>query len=536
MTTPDAEPLANRPNELLGHPKGLFVLFGAEMWERFSYYGMRALLVIYLTNHLKIEKARALDIYATYTGLVYLTPLLGGYLADRVLGQRKAVLIGGVLMALGHFAMAFEPLLNLALGLLILGNGFFKPNISTIVGRLYPPGDPRRDGGYTIFYMGINLGATFAPLVCGRLGQSASFGWHYGFAAAGVGMVLGLLNFALWQGTLGPIGFPEGRAIDPANPRLNRRDLVDVVVISAIGVALIGCAITIPPAIRPLVPAAAFAPAVLTAWAALAATLIALTTAVASAGVAQTDDRRSANPGQSAAAPNPKDPHPGNSINVNKHFTKDEITRLIVIVVVGLFSVMFWMGFEQAGGTLNLFADKHTRLDFLGIKFVSSMFQAVNPLCILLFAPIFSLLWTALDRRGLGINSAAKMGYGLILLGVGFMVMAGAETAASKSSDHMVGPEWLTLFYLFSTFGELCLSPIGLSLVNKLAPAKTASLMMAFWFLCTAIANYLAGNLEAMLEKYDVNLWGFLIASSLGAGLALLVASPILNRLSGKRL
>src|SRR4051794_11349559 len=184
-----------------GHPKGLYVLFGAEMWERFSYYGMRALLVLYLTKHLNMERAGALDIYATYTGLVYLTPLLGGYLADRYLGQRKAILIGGTLMALGHFAMAFEALLNMALGLLILGNGFFKPNISTMVGQLYPQGDPRRDGAYTIFYMGINLGAFFSPLVCGTLGEN--FGWHYGFGAAGVGMVFGLLTFVAMQQALG---------------------------------------------------------------------------------------------------------------------------------------------------------------------------------------------------------------------------------------------------------------------------------------------------------------------------------------------
>ncbi len=536
MTTLDSEPLGNRRNEFLGHPKGLFVLFGAEMWERFSYYGMRALLVLYLTNHLKFDEPRALDIYATYTGLVYLTPLLGGYLADRALGQRKAVLIGGILMALGHFAMAFEPLLNLALGLLILGNGFFKPNISTIVGRLYPPGDPRRDGGYTIFYMGINLGATMAPLVCGRLGQSASFGWHYGFAAAGVGMVLGLLNFAIWQGTLGPIGFPEGRKVDPSNPRLDGRDLLDVVAISAIGALLIGCAIAIPPAIRSFVPAAAFAPIVLAAWGALAAILVAVAIAVASLGKAKADARREIKADQKPATPSQKDPYINENDSHDKSFTKDEIMRLIVIVTVGLLSVMFWMGFEQAGGTLNLFADQKTRLEFLGIKFVSSMFQAINPLFILLFAPLFSLLWTVLDRRGLGINSAAKMGLGLILLGVGFGVMAAAEGAAAGSSDRKVGPEWLTIFYLFSTFGELCLSPIGLSLVNKLAPARVSSLMMAFWFLCTAIANYLAGNLKAMLVHYDVNLWVFLIGSSAGTGLLLTAASPFLNRLSGKRL
>ncbi len=216
-----------------GHPTGLYVLFGAEMWERFSYYGMRALLVLYLTKHLKYERKDALALYATYTGLVYLTPLLGGYLADRFLGQRKAIMIGGLLMALGHFAMAFEPLLNLALGLIILGNGYFKPNISTMVGQLYPQGDARRDSAYTIFYMGINLGAFFSPLVCGSLGERV--GWHYGFGAAGVGMLLGLMTFAAMQRKLGDQGYPPGPS-GMSESRLTTRDWLHVVGLTLVGV------------------------------------------------------------------------------------------------------------------------------------------------------------------------------------------------------------------------------------------------------------------------------------------------------------
>src|SRR3954447_20580279 len=224
-----------------GHPPGLYVLFGAEMWERFSYYGMRALLVLYLTEHLKYVRKDALALYATYTGLVYLTPLIGGFLADKLLGQRKAILIGGIVMAMGHFAMAFQPLLSVALGLLILGNGFFKPNISTMVGQLYPQGDARRDGAYTIFYMGINLGAFFSPLVCGTLGERV--GWHYGFAAAGVGMVFGLLVFSFMQRSLGTQGYPPGREI-AVEPRLLPIDWVHVTLLSIVGLGVVYTAIT----------------------------------------------------------------------------------------------------------------------------------------------------------------------------------------------------------------------------------------------------------------------------------------------------
>ncbi len=241
MTTPIAEFDETVDAAKSGHPRGLYVLFGTEMWERFSYYGMRALLVLYLTKHLKFSRAEALDVYATYTGLVYLTPLLGGYLADKYLGQRKAILIGGSLMALGHFAMAFEPLLNLALGLLILGNGFFKPNISTMVGQLYPQGDARRDSAYTIFYMGINLGAFFSPLVCGTLGEQ--IGWHFGFGAAGVGMVFGLIMFAAFQGWLGTGGYPAGRA-DRGELRLMAADWVHVALLTLVGVGVVSLAFT----------------------------------------------------------------------------------------------------------------------------------------------------------------------------------------------------------------------------------------------------------------------------------------------------
>jgi len=483
-----------------GHPAGLYVLFGAEMWERFSYYGMRALLVLYLTKHLTMTRKDALDIYATYTGLVYLTPLIGGFLADKVLGQRKAILIGGIVMAMGHFAMAFEHLLYLALGLLILGNGFFKPNISTMVGQLYPQGDARRDGAYTIFYMGINLGAFFSPLVCGTLGEK--YGWHYGFGAAGVGMIFGLISFLAFQRLLVG-GYPPGRE----EPRLTAMDWVHVVLFALGCLAVAYGGIEAWPSIRPFKPYLLYGLGSLVPLGLLYLVYRLATTGGTEEGY--------------------------------------DWQRIAVIVIVGIFSIVFWMGFEQAGGTLTLFADNNTArvsprflTPLLGREFPASYFQSVNPFLIFLLAPLFSMLWTALDRTRFKINSAAKMGIGLLLLGLGFVVMAGADRAVTTSADGKVGPGWLASVYFLFTMGELCLSPIGLSLVNKLAPARLASMMMAIWFLSTAFANYLAGKLESIVETYHnhFNLWEFLILTSVVPGLILLALTPILKKMGHGRI
>ncbi len=502
-----------------GHPAGLYVLFGAEMWERFSYYGMRALLVLYLTKHLTMTRKDALDIYATYTGLVYLTPLIGGFLADKVLGQRKAILIGGIVMAMGHFAMAFEHLLYLALGLLILGNGFFKPNISTMVGQLYPQGDARRDGAYTIFYMGINLGAFFSPLVCGTLGESENFGWHYGFGAAGVGMVFGLTSFLVFQRHLVG-GYPPGRE----EPRLRVIDWVHVLLFSLGCVAVAYGAIEAWPYLRPFKSYLLYGLGSLVPIGLLYMTYRLAATAGTPEGV--------------------------------------DWQRIAVIVIVGIFSIVFWMGFEQAGGTLTLFADARTHRAVpafmasikippinLGIlkvpairpfpsPFPASYFQSVNPFLIFLMAPLFSMLWTGLDRTRFKLNSAAKMGIGLLLLGLGFVVMAGADRTATAAADGKAGAGWLASVYFLFTMGELCLSPIGLSLVNKLAPARLASMMMAIWFLSTAFANYLAGKLESIVETYHnhFNLWEFLIVTSVVPGLILLALTPILKKMGHGRI
>ena len=601
----DATPAEIPPSQLVDerHPPGLYALFGTEMWERFSFYGMRALLVLYLTKAMGMDRPGALNIYAIYTGLVYLTPLIGGRLADRYLGQRKAVFIGGILMALGQFAMTQRELLNLGLGLLILGNGFFKPNISTMVGTLYPPRDPRRDGAYTIFYMGINLGATLAPLVCGTLGED--YGWWPGFAVAGAGMMLGLLTFIFTQRLLQGQGLPPGRSAEPGTT-LKLRDYVEIVLFAAVGFGLVFGAIKLWPTIQPIWSPAwidKFAPEDpkminLVAVLYKGAILIGLLTAFLFA----TEPRSSS----------------GQAGPLQERLTRHDWHRVGVIVVIGLFSIPFWAGFEQSGGTLNLFADQETDRRILGRDVPASILQAANPMFIILLAPIFAMFWTSLARRNFPLPSFAKQGLGLVILSMSFGVMyladsrskataelpgtidsatqacsgkagfvplkvpegakdapktvteglakahaeavAGKipynylketkaaldkadETDASKAVDAamsearlgQVSPLWLMAVFLLFTVAELFVSPIGLSLVNKLAPLKLASLMMAYWFLCTAAANYLAGVMEHLVEPFHFDLWVFLAVLALVPGILLLLITPILVKMSHGR-
>lgn len=480
-----------------GHPRALPLLFLTEMWERFSFYGMRALLVLYLVNALHYERQDALALYGLYTGLVYLTPVIGGYLADRYLGRRKAILIGGLTMALGHFAMAFEPLLHLALGLLIIGNGFFKPNIATLLGSMYAPNDPRRDGGFTIFYMGVNLGAFLAPLVAGTLGEKV--GWHYGFAAAGVGMLAGLLQFTLGQAKLGDAGLPPGKS------KLDATDWLHVVVASALAIPLVYLVIG---------SATAFAPT----WRALGGlgqlALVAGTIAVLwIAGRARS--------GKAGA----------------ESLTGAEWQRIVAIGIMGLFVVFFWMGFEQAGGTMSLFADKQTDRVVFGWEVPASYFQAINPLAIVALGPLVSMMWTRLDSSRFALPTPAKMGLGMIILGLGFILLAIADSRAHAVDNPLgkVGPEWLVMVFVIHTIGELFLSPVGLSMVTKLAPARLAAMLMGFWYMANFVANLLAGSLEAMLQSSGIPLYWFLVGSSIGAGLVLLAITPFLKRLMGGR-
>jgi POT family proton-dependent oligopeptide transporter len=380
-----------------GHPRGLTTLFFTEVWERFSYYGMRAILMLYmvapLTNGgLGFETKKAAGIYGLYTGSVYLMSLPGGWIADRILGARRAVLFGGIIIASGHFTMAVPSLATFYLGLtlIVLGTGLLKPNVSALVGGLYSTEDTRRDAGFSIFYMGINLGAFISPLVCGYLGQRIN--WHLGFAAAGVGMTIGLIQYVAHRERLKHVGD------------------------------------------KPL-----------------------------------TGDARK----------NSEDSAP---------LTPDEIKRVVVIFVLFVFSTIFWMAFEQAGSSLNLFALELTRNSIFGIAFPSSWLQSANGLLIIIFAPVFSFLWLKLkDRQP---SSPAKFALGLFFACLGFLVVA---YASSLTSGGRVSPLWLILVYFLLTVGELCLSPVGLSTVTKLSPAKLVGLMLGVFFFSISLGNYSAG-------------------------------------------
>jgi POT family proton-dependent oligopeptide transporter len=433
-----------------GHPRGLYMLFFAEMWERFSFYGMRALLVLYMVKHFGFSDENAYVVYGSYTALVYSTPVFGGMIADRVLGYRKSVLLGGVLMALGHFAMAFDALFYLALGLLIVGNGFFKPNISTMVGKLYSPGDRRRDSGFTLFYMGINLGALLAPLSCGPLGENVD--WHYGFGLAGVGMLCGLAVFTWGRGRVAGIAEPpDPEYLRGAGPLGIRREF--------------------------LVYAGACA-AVVVAWqlvqrGAWVGSLLSVVGVVVSV-VLVTYLLRLVDP--------------------------VERQRMVVALVLIAVSVVFWSFFEQAGSSMNLFTDRNvdrTLPAFLGgAEIPASAFQSVNPAFVLLLAPPFILLWGALGRRGLEPSTPLKFGLGIVQLGLGFGALYFGATSAPASG--IVPVFWLLLGYMLHTSGELCVSPIGLSMITKLSPVKIVGLMMGTWFLSSSFAHYVAGLIAAL--------------------------------------
>lgn len=474
------------------HPRGLPTLFFTEMWERFSYYGMRALLVLYLVNSIKVPREHALEIYATYTGLVYLTPILGGYLADKWLGYYQAIIIGACLMALGHFAMAFESLLYIALGLLIIGNGFFKPNISTMLGSLYGENDSRRDGGFTIFYMGVNLGAFMSPLVCGTLADW--YGWHYGFAAAGVGMVFGLSIFL----------FGARHLKVAIETRVQWNKIISIIVLAVLLVISIVSFWNLIQSWWQAIPAIGKLPFFL---------LLALLFFDIRPLIERLRTGKS----------------PAKTTGLNR----EEKRRVIAIFIIAFFVIFFWMGFEQAGGTMNLFADKHTDRNLFGWEFHASYFQSLNPLLILILAPLFATMWSRWDRSSYRISVLVKQGLGMILLGLGFVVMALADQHSQKVE--LVSPLWLVAVYILHTAGELFLSPIGLSMVTKLAPAQLAAMMMGLWFSAVAVASYLAGTLEALLKNSEIPLYWFLVLTSVGSGLLLIFISPWLQKLMHNR-
>ena len=442
---------ASKKPEFAGHPKGLYVLFFAEMWERFSYYGMRALLILYLVRHWLYSDGEANLIYGAYTSLVYITPVLGGYLADRYLGQRKAVLFGAVLLTIGQFMMAIhgdggqnDPTLNffwLSLAFIIVGSGFLKANISVIVGQLYPRTDIRRDGAYTIFYMGINVGAAIGTIIAGYLGET--YGWGLGFGAAGVGMLLGLVVFVIYKPLL------QGRGEAPNPARLHERVMGIIKLewfLYLLGFAAIG-------GIWLLIQYQGFY-----GWLLLIMGSLLLLYVLMQAFKL--------------------DPQ-----------ARDRIFAIIFLIAL---QPVFWGLFEQAGGSLNLFTDRY--VDRGGVP--PSLFQSINPIYIILLGPLFAWLWTALARKGIEPSTPAKFGLALIQLGFGFLVLNWG--AAYAGVDGRIPVLFLFLIYLFHTTGELCLSPVGLSAMNRLAPAHMASLIMGAWFFATAGGNFVAGKIGEM--------------------------------------
>jgi proton-dependent oligopeptide transporter, POT family len=494
MSAPAATPAAVfADRSLFGHPKGLGLLFVTEMWERFSYYGMRALLVLYLVNAQHWTAERAANLYGTYTMLVFLTPLIGGYLADRIIGTRRSLVIGGIIIAAGHFTLAFanETAFYVGLGLIIVGTGFFKSNVSTQVGQIYAEGDARRDAGFTVFYMGINLGAFLGPIICGYLAQSPQWGWHYGFAAAGVGMVLGLIAYLYGREKYLPgIGL-AGRAVQQGS---STQVIPDSNPMHGIGGALVGAAI---------------------GWFGGGGSILGLAMGAvigAALAIAILGSRG------------------------------DERKRVVAIFVVAFFVVFFWAAYEQAGSSMNLFADRNTDLTLGGIaryvpgstdgKVPSSWFQSVNPFYIIAFAPVFSALWLRLGRGGREPSTAMKMVIGLGLLGLGFVFMV----FGAKGADQGLRVSWLWLAAAYGchSFGELCLSPIGLSYVSKVSPVRFASLLMGVWFLSNATANKLAGTIAAMVEKIPTlsQFYTIFVVSSFGAAAVMLLCVPLLKRLT----
>ncbi|HET6992049.1 MAG TPA: peptide MFS transporter, partial [Bacteroidia bacterium] len=455
-----------------GHPKGLYVLFVTEMWERFSYYGMRAIFILFLVNALKFDKADASNIYGSYTGLVYLTPLLGGFIADRYWGNRKSIIVGGLVMALGQFFMFLSGsfyqqtdfariLMLVGLFFLIFGNGFFKPNISTMVGSHYPKGDKRVDSAFTIFYMGINLGAFFSPLICGALGDTGDPGdFKWGFLAACIGMLCSLVLFIWLKNKF--LVTPEGEQIG-----VSPNKKVEVVDANA-------------------APSQELSKSQAAVWGVIGVALVCVFYFVAGF-----DFFGSLIFGMAIAIPG--------LIISDRSLTKPEKDRIWVIYIAAFFVIFFWSAFEQAGASLTFFAEEQTNRSLFGWTVPASYFQSINAVAIVIFAPLFAALWTMLNKRNMEPASPYKQAYGLAFLAVGYLVIAlGVNMIGPGDKSNML---WLIALYVIHTFGELCLSPIGLSMVNKLAPIKFASLLMGVWFVANATANKFAGMLSALYPE-----------------------------------
>jgi proton-dependent oligopeptide transporter, POT family len=509
MSTVITAPAASE--EFFGHPKGLYVCFMTELWERFSFYGMKYLLLLYLTKYHLFTDALGLGVLASYAALVYAMPVVGGMLADRYLGMRKAVTFGGILLCLGHLGMAFEgaqaqvvdgvlvqdtfalQVFYFSLALIILGVGFLKPNISTIVGRLYAVEDPRRDSGFTIFYMGINIGAFTATLLCGYLGET--YGWKYGFGAAGIGMVVGLITFLGGQKHL------HGHA-EPHDPALLREKVAGLLSREwLIYLGSVGALFMIWQMVQ-------FETAV--HW---TLNLLSLTVLAWLAWF------------------------------VTFRCNAVERSRMIVLAVLMVFTVVFWALFEQSAASMTLYADRVVDREVFGFTLTAAQLGALNPLFIFLLAPFFAMLWQGLAARNRDPSTPVKFALGIVQAGLGFgALVIGAMTPNEAGKVALI---WIVLAYLLHTTGELCLSPVGLSAVTKLAVPSVVGVMMGAWFLATAYSEFMAAqiaklaaietdagvvvDMAAALASYT-DLFGKLLWVGIGTGVLLLLVSPLLRR------
>ena len=482
--------------EFMGHPRGVYVLFLVEMWERFSYYGMRALLIFYLTQHFEFSDTAATQYYGAYTSLVYAFSILGGFLADRALGQWRSVRFGGTLILLGHLLLAVEGAMGapdhltrqiffLALGLIIAGTGFFKPCASTLVGSLYADGDGRRQTGFFIFYVGVNLGAALAALSVGYLGQT--YGWSFGFGAAAIGMALGLACLHLGRNYLAPYAMKPVAEIAGPLPTL-----------AMLGVcALLGWALVQNPGIVGVVLVCVLAGALF-----ILARFMAREASLA------------------------------------------ERHHILAVIILFIGVSVYWSTFEQAGSSLNLFADRVVRMELFGITFLSSQSQFFNPAFILLITPPLALLWAALARRNLEPSVGFKFTIGLGLSALAFFSLS--LSIGFAASDHRVGMEWLIGYYFLQTLAELCLSPIGLSIMTQISPKKLSGLVMGLWMMGSSAGNYLGAQIATLTARSDNpdamidavgeaarygQVFGYIAMYAACAGLLFGLASPLIRRL-----